>query len=96
MTVCRLALMSSRVRALFKSFPSVDDILQCEAYSKNTTLLHIYVRESCHKLCRVIRMATASRLDCLGVFPNDGDIRLQSQAAMLVITLGMVCAGVDR
>jgi hypothetical protein len=37
-------------------------------------------------------MATASRLDCLGVFPSDGDIRLQSQAAMLVITLGMVSA----
>jgi hypothetical protein len=37
-------------------------------------------------------MATASRLDCLGVFPSDGDIRLQSQASMLVTTLGMISA----
>ena len=35
-------------------------------------------------------MATASHLSSLGVFPNDGDIKLQSQAAMLVTTSGMV------
>ena len=67
-----------------------------QVYSKNTTLLHIYVIESCHKLCRVIRMATASHLDCLGVFPSDGNIRVPRQWQMLVTTSGMVCAKADH
>jgi hypothetical protein len=70
----------------------VDDILQCEAYSKNTTLLHIYVKESCHMVYRVIKMATASHLDCLGVFTYDGGIRVPRQWQMLVTTLGMIDA----
>jgi hypothetical protein len=41
-------------------------------------------------------MATASHLDCLGVFTYDGDIRLQKQAAMLVTTLGIMCAKADH
>ena len=60
--------------------------------ANNSTLLYIYVRESCHKDCRVIRMATASHLALLGVFTYHGNIRVPAQATMLVITLGIVVA----
>jgi hypothetical protein len=41
-------------------------------------------------------MATASHLALLGVFTYHGNIRVPAQAAMLVITLGMVSAMLDE
>jgi hypothetical protein len=63
---------------------------------QNTALTILYVRESCHKGCRVIRMATASHLSCLGVFTYHGNIRVPGQWQMLVITSGIDCAVPDE